>query len=81
MIFDNIEETLEEILFLLNNEDSGFDSKTFRDMLEQNDIITNIKANTHNGNMNITKYFEEELYKRRFKIKKPMSSWIASKPY
>lgn len=77
----DIEETLEDILGLLNdadieykglflNADSGFDSKNFRDLLDRKEIIGNIKVNPRNGDTKNEKYFENHLYKRRFKIEK-----------
>ncbi|QQM28627.1 transposase [Elizabethkingia sp. M8] len=83
-----IEETLEEILSLLSdadieckglflNADSGFDSKKCRDILEKKEIIPNIKENPRNGDTKNEKYFDYELYTRRFKIEKA-NAWIDS---
>ncbi len=69
----NIEDTLEDILGLLNdadieckglflNADSGIDSKNFRDLLEQKEIIGNIKENPRNGETKDEKHFDNELY-------------------
>lgn len=82
----NIEETLEEILGLLHdadieskglflNADSGFDSKKFRDILNKKEIIGNIKENPRNGDIKNEKYFDPQLYKRRFKIEKA-NAWL-----
>ena len=84
----NIEETLEEIFGLLDNvdievkglflnADSSFDSKKLRDILYQKEIIGNIKENPLNGDTNIEKYFDKELYKRRFKMEKA-NVWLDS---
>lgn len=84
----DIEETLEDILGLLNdadieckglflNADSGFDSKNFRDLLDQKEIIGNIKENPRNGGGKHEKYFDNQLYKRRFKIEKA-NAWLDS---
>lgn len=84
----NIEENLEDILGLLNdadieckglflNADSGFDSKNFRALLEQKEIIGNIKENPRNGEIKYEKYFDNELYKKRFKIEKA-NAWLDS---
>ena len=84
----NIEETLEDILGLLNesdieckglflNADSGFDSKKLRDILEKKEIIGNIKVNPRNGDTKYERYFDPELYKRRFKIEKA-NAWLDS---
>jgi len=82
----NIKESLDEILGLLNdadieckelflNADSGFDGKKFRDILDKKEMIGNIKENPRNGNMKDEKYFDPELYKRRFKIEKA-NAWL-----
>lgn len=84
----NIEETLEKILSLLNdaeiehkglflNADAGFDSKKLRHILEQKEMIANIKDNPRNGETKDEKYFDQELYKRRFKIEKA-NAWLDS---
>ncbi|CAA7193727.1 hypothetical protein CHRY9293_00139 [Chryseobacterium potabilaquae] len=84
----NIKDTLEEIISLLNeadieckglflNADSGFDSKKFRDILEKKGIIGNIKENPRNGDTKHEKYFDTDLYKRRFKIEKA-NAWLDS---
>ena len=52
-------------LFL--NADTGFDSKSLREFLESKEIIANIKPNPRNGKQPDV-YFDEELYKNRFKI-------------
>ncbi|HIB8192836.1 TPA: transposase [Elizabethkingia anophelis] len=83
-----IEETLEEILSLLSdadreckglflNADSDFDNKKCRDILEKKEIIPNIKENLRNGDTKNEKYFDYELYTRRFKIEKA-NAWIDS---
>jgi hypothetical protein len=84
----NIEDTLEDIFGLLDdadieckglflNADSDFDSKKFRDMLDKKEIIGNIKENPLNGDTKNEKYFDNELYKRRFKIEKA-NAWLDS---
>ncbi|WP_317127496.1 transposase, partial [Chryseobacterium piscium] len=84
----NIEDTLEEIFGLLDaadieckglflNADSGFDSKKLRDMLYKKEIIGNIKGNPRNRDTKNEKYFDNELYKRRFKIEKA-NAWLDS---
>ncbi len=81
-----IEETLEEIFVLLDeadieykglflNADSDFDGKKCRDILEKKEMIANI--NPRNGNTEHEKYFDSELYKRRFKIEKA-NAWLDS---
>ena len=73
-----IEEVLKEILAFLEeagiehkglflNADAGFDSKSLREFLESKEIIANIKPNPLNGKQPDV-YFDEELYKNRFKI-------------
>ena len=80
-----IEEVLKEILALLEeagiehkglflNADAGFDSKSLRDFLESKEIIANIKPNPRNGEQPDV-YFDEELYKNRFKIEQA-NGWL-----
>ena len=80
-----IEEVLKEILALLEeagieykglflNADAGFDSKSLRDFLESKEIIANIKPNPRNGEQPDV-YFDEELYKNRFKIEQA-DGWL-----
>ena len=59
-------------LFL--NADAGFDSKSLRDFLESKEIIANIKPNPRNGEQPDV-YFDEELYKNRFKIEQA-NGWL-----
>lgn len=82
-----IESVLEEILSLLNkaeiehkglflNADSGFDSENLRRFLERKEINANIKINIRNNKTEDSDYyFDEELYKRRFKIEKA-NAWL-----
>ena len=82
-----IDEVLNEILHLLKesdiphqglflNADAGFDSDDFRNLLEKNEIIANIKVNTRNSSsVDNDYYFDPKLYKRRFKIEKA-NAWI-----
>ncbi|MCS3532918.1 transposase [Chryseobacterium sp. JUb7] len=88
----NIEETLDDILGVLHdadidckglflNADSGFDSKKFRNILVQKEIIGNIKENPRNGDTKHERYFDNILYKRRFKIEKQMFSNLNTKNY
>ena len=60
-------------LFL--NADAGFDSKSLREFLESKEIIANIKPNPRNGEQPDV-YFDEKLYKNRFKIEQANSSWL-----
>ncbi|WP_404986154.1 hypothetical protein ACI513_03415 [Chryseobacterium sp. M5] len=46
------------------NADSGFDSEKFRNLLDQNEIVGNIKDNPRTGDTKDENYF----HKRRFKI-------------
>ena len=80
-----IEEVLKEILALLEeagiehkglflNADAGFDSKSVREFLESKEIIANIKPNPRNGEQPDV-YFDEELYKNRFKIEQA-NGWL-----
>ena len=80
-----IEEVLKEILALLEeagiehkglflNADAGFDSKSLREFLESKEIIANIKPNPRNGKQPDV-YFDEELYKNRFKIEQA-NGWL-----
>lgn len=84
----SIEDTLKEILNLLEeskidykglflNADAGFDSKRCRDFLQENEITANIKSNPRNGSKETDYYFDEKLYKRRFKIEKA-NAWLDS---
>ncbi|RMZ59971.1 hypothetical protein D1632_10255 [Chryseobacterium nematophagum] len=66
-------------LFL--NADSGVDSKKFRDIPEKKGIIGKIKENPCNGDTKHEKYFDTDLYKRRYKIKKANAWLIVSKLY
>ena len=51
------------------NADSGFDSENLRQKLEMEEIMGNIKTNPRNGKtVNNDYYFDEKLYKSRFKI-------------
>jgi len=43
----------------------------------EKEMIANIKENPHNGNTEHEKYFDSELYKRRFKIEKA-NAWMDS---
>ena len=54
--------------------DAGFDSKSLREFLESKEIIANIKPNPQNGEQPDV-YFDEELYKNRFKIEQA-NSWL-----
>ena len=80
-----IEEVLKEILAFLEeagiehkglflNADAGFDSKSLREFLESKEIIANIKPNPRNGEQPDV-YFDEELYKNRFKIEQA-NGWL-----
>ena len=80
-----IEEILKEILAFLEeagiehkglflNADAGFDSKSLREFLESKEIIANIKPNPRNGKQPDV-YFDEELYKNRFKIEQA-NGWL-----
>ena len=78
-LYEIEEVVLKEILALLEEEaaiehkglflnaDAGFDSKSLREFLESKKIIANIKPNPRNGEQPDV-YFDEELYKNRFKI-------------
>ena len=44
---------------------------------EGTEMIANIKENPRNGNTEHEKYFDSELYKRRFKIEKA-NAWLDS---
>lgn len=84
-----IENVLEEIFLLLNdatiehkglfiNTDAGFDSENLRQLLEKQEIIANITTNPRNKKREDNDYyFDEELYKRRFKIEKA-NAWLDS---
>ena len=54
--------------------DAGFDSKSLREFLEGKEIIANIKPNPRNGEQPDV-YFDEELYKNRFKIEQA-NGWL-----
>ena len=80
-----IEEVLKEILAFLEeagiehkglflNADAGFDSKSLREFLESKEIIANIKPNPRNEKQPDI-YFDEELYKNRFKIEQA-NGWL-----
>ncbi len=63
-------------LFL--NADAGFDSDDFRNLLDKNEIVANIKTNSRNSkSIDKEYYFDNQLYKRRFKIEKA-NAWIDS---
>jgi len=62
-----------EGLFL--NTDAGFDSASFREMCERNDIIANIPINKRNGGGDRDEYFDEELYKHRYSIDRT-NAWM-----
>ena len=62
-----LEEAAIEHKGLFLNADAGFDSKSLREFLESKEIIANIKPNPRNGEQPDV-YFDEELYKNRFKI-------------
>ena len=58
-------------LFL--NADGGFDSKEFRQVCEQKEIMVNIPPNHRNGKEEISadyQCFDEELYKQRYVIER-----------
>lgn len=44
--------------------------KKLRDIFDKKEIIGNIKESLRNGDTKHEKYFDPELYKRRFKIEK-----------
>lgn len=82
---NGIETILKEILQLLEeaktehkglflNADAGFDSKKFRKILREKEIIENIPKNPRNGESSIDNFliFDEELYKNRFKIERSL---------
>lgn len=82
---NDIESVLKEILRLLKeakiehkglflNADSGFDSRDLRQFLEKKEIIANIKQNPRNG-QDEDVYFDEKLYKNRFKIERTFA-WL-----
>ena len=84
-LYEIEEVVLKEILALLEeaaiehkdlflNADAGFDSKSLRDFLESKEIIANIKPNPRNGEQPDV-YFDEELYKNRFKIEQA-NGWL-----
>lgn len=84
-----IEIVLEEIISLLSkaeiehkglflNADAGFDGENLRQLLESKEIMANIKINPRNKEtMDSDCYFDDELYKRRFKIEKA-NAWLDS---
>ena len=55
------------VIHVVVKADAGFDSKSLREFLESKEIIANIKPNPRNGAQPDV-YFDEELYKNRFKI-------------
>ena len=55
------------VIHVVVKADAGFDSKSLREFLESKEIIANIKPNPRNGKQPDV-YFDEELYKNRFKI-------------
>ena len=82
---NDIESVLKEILSLLEeakiehkglflNADSGFDNRDLRRFLEKKEIIANIKQNPRNG-QDEDVYFDEKLYKNRFKIERTFA-WL-----
>ena len=84
-LYEIEEVVLKEILALLEeaaiehkdlflNADVGFDSKSLREFLESKEIIANIKPNPQNGEQPDV-YFDEELYKNRFKIEQA-NGWL-----
>lgn len=85
---NEIEFILEEILNFLEeakiehkglflNADSGFDSQNLRRVLEGKEIIANIPKNARNGENQEGEdfYFDEKLYKNRFKIERSFA-WL-----
>lgn len=80
---------MEEILFFLNhleieykglfiNVDAGFDSRSLRQFFEKKEMKDNIKINHRNKEIiEYDYYFDDELYKRRFKIEKA-NAWLDS---
>ncbi|ATA88640.1 IS5/IS1182 family transposase [Capnocytophaga stomatis] len=73
-ILNLLEEAKIEHKGLFVNADAGFDSRDLKSFLQEKEIIPNIKQNPRNGqNENI--YFDEELYKNRFKIERSFA-WL-----
>ena len=69
-----LEEAAIEHKGLFLNADAGFDSKSLREFLESKEIIADIKPNPRNGEQPDV-YFDEELYKNRFKIEQA-NGWL-----
>lgn len=77
-IISQLEQSNIEHKGLFLNADAGFDSDNFRSLLDKHEIMANIKLNTRNLKSSQKEhYFDEELYKRRFKIEKA-NAWIDS---
>ncbi|WP_196888577.1 transposase, partial [Aureivirga sp. CE67] len=82
-IENNIKNMLEDLhkskietkgLFL--NADAGFDSENFRLFCFKNEIQANVAFNKRNNKMSDNEYFfDEELYKNRYKIERT-NSWL-----
>lgn len=82
-----IEHVLQDILSLLShaeiehkglflNADSGFDSEYLRKLLEKEEIMGNIKVNRRSlKTTDNDHYFDDELYKNRFKIEQA-NAWL-----
>lgn len=82
-----IEHVLQDILSLLShaeiehkglflNADSGFDSEYLRKLLEKEEIMGNIKVNRRSSKTTDNDhYFDDELYKNRFKIEQA-NAWL-----
>jgi transposase len=77
--FEIITGTLEQAniavegLFL--NADAGFDSKEFRLCCEKKEINANVCFNKRNGDTDREEYFDQLLYKERYKIKRT-NAWM-----
>ncbi|CEN39408.1 IS5 family transposase [Capnocytophaga cynodegmi] len=72
-----LEEAKIEHKGLFINADSGFDSRNLKRFLEEKEIIANIPKNARNGDNQEYEnfYFDEKLYKNRFKIERSFA-WL-----
>lgn len=79
--FEVVTATLKEadipIKGLFLNADAGFDSKSFRESCDKEEINANICFNKRNGNGDRDEYFDQKLYDQRYAVERT-NAWMDS---
>lgn len=76
-IFDLMIKADIPLVGLFANADAGFDSKEFRAVCEQREVIANVCFNYRNGENKDDLYFDEQLYQERYSIERT-NAWLDS---